>query len=106
MSNTQTAQTILAQLGGGKFRAMTGAKDFLAIERGLQFGLPARFAKDGINKVRITLNDMDTYDVEFLACSHRLGAHKVREVAKDEGVYCDMLGECFKRATGLEIKLF
>ncbi|MGI9949502.1 hypothetical protein [Vibrio hyugaensis] len=35
------ANTILAQLGGNRFIVMTGAKQFVAIEQGLMFTLPA-----------------------------------------------------------------
>lgn len=103
--NQQIAQTILQQLGAGRFRAMTGAKDFIAIERGLQFGLPARFARGGINKLRITLEPEDTYKVEFMKVSHRLGMHKCETVAEHDGVYCDMLQSLFKSETGLETHL-
>lgn len=39
------AETILSQLGGRRFIAFTGAKEFVAIESGLMFRLPARLAK-------------------------------------------------------------
>ena len=105
MSNMQIAQTILSQLGGGKFRAMTGAKDFVAIDNGLQFGLPGRFAKDGINKVRVTLGDSDLYTVEFLRCYRRGLEFRADVKAREEGICCDMLQDCFKRATGLDTHL-
>lgn len=37
----QVANTILMQLGGRRFSMMTGAKQFVAIERRLLFALPA-----------------------------------------------------------------
>ena len=50
---------------------MTGAKDFLfgATEGNdpyVQFKIPANFAKDNISIIKILLNQMDTYDVEYL----------------------------------------
>lgn len=62
------ATEILSQLGGNKFRVMTGAKHFLDTGNGLDFSLPGSggFCKDGINKVVIKLNSMDTYDIKFL----------------------------------------
>ena len=78
------ATTILEQLGGRRFAAMTGAKHFMSVEGGLQFGLPARFARNGYNKVSVTLRADDT---------------------AVEGVYCDQLQDVFRRETGLETTL-
>ncbi len=63
MTNNQIiAKTILEQLGGGRFMAMTGAKNMVAIENGLQFDLPRtrHYVKDGINKVQVVLDPSDT----------------------------------------------
>ncbi|EIP9270516.1 hypothetical protein LT886_002400, partial [Salmonella enterica] len=50
------AVEILNQLGGNKFIAMTGAKNFVWLEKGgLIFKLPSNFARNGINLVRIKL---------------------------------------------------
>ncbi|WP_235612499.1 hypothetical protein [Vibrio cyclitrophicus] len=67
----QVANTILMQLGGRRFSMMTGAKQFVAIERGLLFALPARLAKQGINKMRIELEANDTYTVTALKVNAR-----------------------------------
>lgn len=101
MINQQIASTILAQLGGARFRAMTGARDFLAIERGLQFRLPSNFARDGINTVRITLDPSDTYTVRFL----EVRGTDVTEHHETSGVYCDGLEDLFTRRTGLDTRL-
>ncbi|MEY5370762.1 hypothetical protein WI850_24050, partial [Salmonella enterica subsp. enterica serovar Corvallis] len=61
------AVEILNQLGGNKFIAMTGAKNFVWLEKGgLIFKLPSNFARNGINLVRIKLEPSDTYNIEFL----------------------------------------
>lgn len=60
--NRRIATTIIEQLGPNLPR-MTGARDFVAIENGVQFKLPRN--KTGANTVRITLNSLDLYDVEF-----------------------------------------
>ena len=65
-TNLIIAQTILAQLGGRRFIAMTGARNFICGENYLMFSLPKGFAKDGINKIRITLDWTDTYIFEAL----------------------------------------
>ena len=95
------ARTILQQLGGGRFTAMTGARRFLAIDDGLRFALPARFAKDRINLVTIKLNAQDTYDVEF-GSVYRKTYSVIREY---EGIYDDGLQATFTEATGLETRL-
>ena len=95
------AKTILAQLGGNKFVAMTGAKNLVDTGNGLMFSLPSRFAKNGINKVVITLTPADEYDMEF----YKLRGVKCDLVDKIEGVYCDQLQGIFKSYTGLDTHL-
>ena len=63
MSNQEIATTIISQFGRS-FPQMVGLKDAVAIERGVQFGIAK--ADQGINKVVITLNAMDTYDLHRL----------------------------------------
>ena len=101
----EIADTILAQLGGRQFKVMTGAKDFTFGERGeLTFGLPARFAKDGINKVRVTLTDADDYTLEFFRINMR-AKEMVKTIATEEGVFVDTLRATFTRVTGLDCTL-
>lgn len=57
------AKTILAQLGGNRFVAMTGSKDFVATENGLTFKLAKVY--NGISHVNVTLDCDDTYIVTF-----------------------------------------
>jgi hypothetical protein len=61
------AHTILAQLGGRRFCAMTGAKQFVGSETSLMFTLPGTpgFVLHNIRKVRITLDPSDTYTMTF-----------------------------------------
>lgn len=97
------ADTILAQLGGGKFIAMTGANGFIQGGRTLSFKLP-RGARDGINGVSITLTPGDLYDVEFLKVSG--GRSYSRKVVREVmGVYADQLRSVFTSVTGLETSL-
>ncbi|MGU4699208.1 hypothetical protein K6L09_21295 [Burkholderia cepacia] len=109
------AETMIAQLGGKKFVAMTGAKDFLfgeteGNEPYLQFKIPTNFAKDNISIIRIVLNQMDTYDVQYLKMGKQRndfgGFSPIAEqVAMSEGIYCDMLQDDFKEKTGLDTNL-
>jgi hypothetical protein len=91
----EVANTILKQLGGPTFKAMTGAKDFVGSKDGyLLFRLPP--SNKGINKCRITLQSNDLYKLEFF---------KVRGIdwhlidTRDD-VYCDQLQNVFTTVTG------
>jgi hypothetical protein len=96
MSNTTVAATILEQIGGmRRLSVMTGAKNFVAGEDRVIFSI-GKGAKNKINKVRITLNAMDLYDVEFL----RIWGTDIKTVEKVEGVYNDQLMDIFENATG------
>jgi len=99
MTDMTVAQTILAQLGGNKFIAMTGAKGFVGGADYLMFTIPK--AKNGINKVRIKLNANDLYDVEY----GRIRKLEYKVIEADAGIYDDMLQVCFTKATGLDTHL-
>jgi hypothetical protein len=77
------AQTILAQLGGSKFIAMTGAKNLVSGADSLQFSIGRNASR--ANKVRVTLTSDDLYTVEFF----RL-----------RGIECDMV--CMNRSLNVE----
>jgi len=95
------ATTMINQLGGGRFRMMTGAKDFVFdnSKKSLTFKI-GRNAK-GVTHVRITLNGRDLYDVEWLA----VRGGKVTTKAKDDGIYADMLRDVFENRTGMYTSL-
>ncbi|EBZ4888481.1 hypothetical protein EZW88_24480 [Salmonella enterica subsp. enterica serovar Bredeney] len=93
----EIAVETLNQLGGNKFIAMTGAKNFVWLEKsGLIFKLPSDFARNGINLVRIKLEPSDTYNIEFLKSR---GA-SLKSIASFEIIYCDQLQEIFTVTTG------
>ena len=89
------AQTIIDQIGGSRFIAMTGANTFCAFPDGVSFMIPRN--KSGANRCMITLTDDDLYDVEF----GRLIAMKYKIKETHSGIFFDMLGEVFTRTTGL-----
>ena len=93
----EVANTVLEQLGGSRFIAMTGAKKLVAGPDYLRF----RVATRKINTVTVRLNGMDLYDVEFGKSTNTL--YKV--IATEEDVYADNLGELFTKHTGLYTKL-
>ena len=111
MTTTTTANIIYQQLGGGRFTAMTGARNFVAIENGLVFYIGRNASK--ANKVKITVNALDLYDVEFIKYtpysfkisrdgkSFKETQEKSETVAKLEGYYSDMLQDGFTSVTGM-----
>lgn len=98
MRNT-VAQTILAQLGGGVFQAMTGAKNLTASEDTLTFGIGRNSQR--INRVEITLNASDTYDLKFW----RITKKSWKVVKEISDIYVSELREVFTDTTGLETSI-
>lgn len=96
----QIATTILSQLGGNRFLAMTGAKPTMYGERKLSFRLPR--AKKSINHLTVTLRADDTYDMRF---GTLIGSRPYAEKDRFEGVYADDLQRLFTEATGLYTSL-
>jgi hypothetical protein len=94
------AQTILSQLGGNRFVAMTGAKNLLDHGNGLSFKV-GRNPK-GVTHARITLTAMDDYMVEFLKIR---GTKQLQPVAYREGIYADDLAHVFESVTGMATRL-
>lgn len=106
MDNITIANTIASQMGGiGRLTAMTGAKNYVAIDQGLQFQLPAKahFVKQGINRIQIILTPADTYTVKGLKWLPR--KHEMKQIEVIEGVYCDQLQSVFTELTGLDTHL-
>ena len=107
-ATTQTdmtaANAILEQLGGRRFLVMTGAKDLMGGADSLQFKLPARFAKDGINAVRVVLAADDTYSVSLFRVG-RAPTFAVTTVKQLDLVYGEDLRRIFTEATGLDTSL-
>ena len=98
----RVAATILAQLGGGRFIAMVGARDFTYEQNALIFRLPGRFARGGINLVRIALDPSDTYT----ATAYRLTRdYDLRVVDEAAGLFAEDLRPWFTRVTGLDTRL-
>lgn len=96
---TQIAETILAQLGGREFRMMTGAKHLVADGPALLMSLP-RNATGG-TRLRISLNDNDLYDLEFM----RIRKFEATPVASETNVHVEDLRATFTRMTGYDTRL-
>ena len=94
-----TVGKIIADQIGNKTFFMLGAKNLLAIEQGLSFRIRGSKA---VNYVKIVLNAMDTYDIEY----GKVWGSNYKVKATEEGIYCDMLHDSIERNTGLYTKLF
>ena len=109
------AQTILDQLGGNKFMAMTGSKHFTSDGNTLNMRLAGN--RSGANHLKITLNGLDTYDMEFIKYLKAKvkvdAANKIINYTPDKlvtikslnNVYFDQLQEIFTGVTGMETHL-
>lgn len=103
MTDMAVANTILEQLGGNRFRVMTGAKNFMGDASSLTFRLPStpHFVKQGINCVKVTLTPADTYTVEFM----KIRGMKLAQVAEHSDVYAEDLRNLISETTGLALSL-
>lgn len=97
----QVAQTILQQLGGKKFIAMTGASSFSGSPDTLSFRIPKT---KGIAGVRITLDQSDTYTMTFVRLKKVNGFTDYDNIVV-AGVYADQLRSIFTKETGLYTSL-
>jgi hypothetical protein len=105
----EIANTIVEQLGGRRFKVMTGAKNFVGVgigqDRvgGVSFRLPGGggYCKDGINFVSIELTPRDEYTMIF----GRTRGSDYKVISMHRDVYCDNLRETFTEATGLHTSL-
>jgi len=100
MANT-IAREILRQLGGGnKLAAMIGAHGFTSEGRDLSFAFKG---SREANRVKITLNELDLYTVEFFKFSPKtLACPMVKELPM---VDCAELTRCFELVTGLYLSI-
>jgi hypothetical protein len=96
------AQSILQQLGGNKFIAMTGSTLFVGGDDYLMFKTRKSLCINKTSKVKITLTPMDLYTVEFMS----IYKDTVKIISKHEDVYVEDLQELFTRETGLVTRLF
>ena len=95
------AQTILRQLGGNKFVAMTGAKQLIVYPDALSFQLPSGITKNKSNYVKIILDRNDQYNVTFC----KIFRLEMREISTFTGIHGESLEGLFVAETGLLTKL-
>ena len=100
----QIAQTILQQLGGNKFIAMTGAKNLGFDSKGSKTTLSFKIGKNAksINYVKVDyISGKDLYDMSFF----RLRAGQLKLIKKVSSIYGDQLQKFFTKNTGLYTRL-
>lgn len=98
---------IMQQLGGDEFAMMTGLSAIIRYRNGLvvRFG---EGAEEGLNLLRVRLDEMDTYSVDFGTVAQEgelpdlLPSAVWPEQYCYEGVYNDALRDLFKEVTGFE----
>lgn len=95
----QVAQIIFQQLGGNRFKAMTGAYSFTGSSDTLSFRIPQK-NRGRFGGVRITLTSADLYDVHFV----RLNGF-TPETVSHKGIYADQLERVFTEETRLLTRL-
>lgn len=96
------AKTIFQQIGGSRFVAMTGSKDFVDMGNGLLMNLARN--KTSANRLEIIYDeDLDLYNMRFYrkTFSKKTFESRTKDIAKYDGVYCDMLEGIFTQTTGL-----
>ena len=95
----KTYQIILEQLGGNKFKVMTGSKNFRYDHNSLVMDLTRN--KLGAKWLTITLEADDTYTMLF----QKVNRKGIFQLAEIKNVYADMLQDIFTTQTGLYTKL-
>jgi len=98
-TDKRVACEILRQLGGNRFIAMTGAQNFCATNNSFLCQIPMK--KDRISHIKITLNGLDLYDIEFIST----WGNQLKTVSTFEGAYNDMLQNIISDRTGLALSL-
>jgi len=97
----EIATTILQQLGGSrKLQMMIGLKQVISEPLGVTLVFPLPSHEGAVNRVRITLNGLDLYDMEFI----RTRGTSLKVVKEFDNVYAEDLKSMFEKGTGLYIR--
>ena len=97
----QMGGDILRQMGGlSNLQRMTGAKQFAVGENDeeavfIVFKIGRNTKR--VNYVKITLNSMDLYDVQY----SDVNINRVKVKVEEKGIYSDMLKRSFEINTGM-----
>ena len=93
---SEVANTIYRQLGGNRFRVMTGAKNMVSHEFALSMKIGRN--KTNANFMVVELNGNDLYNVTFAKLT-KMG--EMKSVKTYDNVYNDMLVSIFESHTGM-----
>jgi hypothetical protein len=97
----EIATTILQQLGGSrKLQMMIGLKQVISEPLGVTLVFPLPSHEGAVNRVRITLNGLDLYDMDFI----RTRGTSQKVVKEFDNVYAEDLKSMFEKGTGLYIR--
>tara|TARA_Y100001970_G_C14154429_1_gene814680 strand:+ start:678 stop:1298 length:621 start_codon:yes stop_codon:yes gene_type:complete len=95
------ASTIVKQLGGGrKLQMFIGLKQLINYPNGVSLVFPKPKHRGAVNKVKITLNGKDLYDMEFI----RFNKNSSKVIKEFNDVYAEDLRDRFEEGTGLYIR--
>jgi hypothetical protein len=102
------ADVILQQLGGpNRLHAMIGAANFYSDNGGRTLGFAFKMCKEA-SHIKITLNDMDFYDIEFIKVGRRsrtVYRPPIKVTGTFENVDADNLRSVIENFTGLVLSL-
>lgn len=104
--DNQIAATILRQIGGRRFVAMTGSHDFINLGNGLRMSLSRN--KTSANRLEIIYAECaDLYNMRFYRQSfiRKTFECQTKDIKTYEGVYWDMLEDIFSEVTGMHLYL-
>ena len=93
---SHVANEIYRQLGGNRFRVMTGAKNMVSHEFALSMKIGRN--KTNANFMVVELNGNDLYNVTFAKLT-KMG--EMKSVKEYDNVYNDMLVSIFESHTGM-----
>jgi len=97
---SDVANEIYRQLGGNRFRVMTGAKNMVSTENGIRMRIGRN--KTNANFMEIVLNKSDLYDITFAKVT-KMG--EMKSMKGYDNVYNDMLVSLFESHTGMYTSL-
>ena len=95
------ARTILSQLGGRMFVALTGSTHFVGDATSLSFRVGEN--PKAITHAKVNLQPDDTYTLVFQAYHPK--THDIIHEETLPNVYCDQLKDIFEDRTGLYVSL-
>lgn len=102
MSTDMTVASTIAQQIGHRAFVMMGTRYKLGDERSLAFDVRGSRT---VNKIRVTLNVRNLYDLTFWKVRRVNGDFRVSVVEEVEDIYFDALRQVIERVTGLRLSL-